>query len=976
MGSRPRTTYLVGRDVVLAEIAEERDSSTIAGRTIILAGEAGIGKTTLVRAFGEASRLLGFAVVEGVCVEIERRRPFGAFVDLLASCVRSFGEPKIRDLIVEHALFLKPLLGETAGDAPSPSQTPEDRYRIQSSMLALMESLARARAMVVIIEDLHWADEASLELFAYLARRIRHKRVLLVGTYRLDEVDRRHPLRPTIADLTNARLSHEIVLPRLTAAATGELVRASLHEHLSGRSLQEAADLIQTRCDGNPLFIEETIRLLLDSDELAQPDQDLTALRSRVRRAIPRSVNDVTLARFGRLSLETQELLTTAAVIGERVDLGIAAAVMDMPSASLAAALREAIDAGLLLETDEGAKFRHALTREAIRMSVLVADRRRLHGKVAEDMERRGVRAEELAYHFDEANLPERAIDFYERAAFATASISPAGAARALERAIELVTATDIRRTRLYTQLSDLLLIDGRTGRAEQMAIAALESAAENDLQSRSAAMAALGRVYREGEDWERNRVTLTGLRELVEPAGPSPMLARVYIELGICALGKDDAEATRLLEKATDVAEAVNDQTELVSALQILGVALYMQRRSAESLPVLERALGLARGVAAPRLMRSVMENLKDAHSEMGDESPEVERERRQQVRAFDRLHGVRAPRVLGQELEWLFADGDWDGVQRRSVEVDERGPSLMAQAQLYLGVITVGREGLQSGAGPLRSAYGDLAVLGRPDKAALALELGLLFAEVPEEVVEVALTMRDPLPTRWADPDERGLAALVGSIAARMLGDHKAAKQLSAMALEPRSYLKRRRYEACAAFSRAEIAREGGQLSEAIDGYKEAAFLSRGRIEWSSSWFESLAYLCLADSRVLRGGQGARTEAQRDFDASLGYWMDAKAAFYLRLLEARAQRLGLAYPVTARPQPRGAIPSDPLTKRQRQIAALVAEGLTNREIAERMTLSVRTAESHVEQIRAKLGFHTRAQIATWVTERLRREI
>jgi DNA-binding NarL/FixJ family response regulator len=125
------------------------------------------------------------------------------------------------------------------------------------------------------------------------------------------------------------------------------------------------------------------------------------------------------------------------------------------------------------------------------------------------------------------------------------------------------------------------------------------------------------------------------------------------------------------------------------------------------------------------------------------------------------------------------------------------------------------------------------------------------------------------------------------------------------------------------------------------------------------------------MADVRLELGGHAAKEAAQRDFDAALQYWLDAKATFYLHLMQERARLMGLAFPVDALPEDRRPKESDQLTKRQREIALLVADGMTNREIAERMSLSVRTAESHVEQIRTKLGFHTRAQIAAWVTER-----
>jgi DNA-binding CsgD family transcriptional regulator len=491
------------------------------------------------------------------------------------------------------------------------------------------------------------------------------------------------------------------------------------------------------------------------------------------------------------------------------------------------------------------------------------------------------------------------------------------------------------------------------------------------DVTAKSDAMAALARVYREREDWERNRAVLTSLRELVEPQGASATLADVYTELGLCMIPIDGAEALHLIDRAIDVAEAIDARIQLMFAVQMRGVALFIQDRSAESLPLLERAFDLARDTAQPRAMRSVMENLKEAHSELG-EAPERERERREEVRTFDRLHGVRAPRVLGQELEWLFTEGDWDLLLRRSIEVDDRVRHLTAVAHHYIAVVAVAREGFTAGRERLWSTYHDLAAVGLPDRAAMGMGLALLIADEHKEALRVAGDVAPaPLPDRWIHPDERGLVGLVGGIAARISGDHAAAGYLLDLALRPRLYLKKRRYKACVAFARAEVARRHGDLRAALASYVEAANESRCRIEGASSWFESLAYQFSAEVRLELGENGAQEAAQRDFIAGLRYWRDAAATFYLRLMRDRAHRLGLTFPADALPQERPFIQPDPLTDRQREIAMLIAGGATNRAIAEQMSLSVRTAESHVEQIRMKLGFKTRAQIAAWVTER-----
>ncbi len=188
---------LIGRDVELARLdALLRESLDRHGRTALVSGEAGIGKTALVHRFVQQARQLGARVLSGECTEIDARRPLGPFMDIARATNRLASLP----------------IGEKATAAT-------DRYRLYSAFTSLLADLARERPTVIVIEDLHWADEASLELFPYLARKLRDVPLLLLATYRSDELHRRHPLRPVLAELSRNRIAHDIALRRLDGAS-------------------------------------------------------------------------------------------------------------------------------------------------------------------------------------------------------------------------------------------------------------------------------------------------------------------------------------------------------------------------------------------------------------------------------------------------------------------------------------------------------------------------------------------------------------------------------------------------------------------------------------------------------------------------------------------------------------------------------------------------------------------------------------
>src|SRR2546430_5678554 len=261
---------LIGRETEMGRLgALLRESLTGHGRTVLVSGEAGVGKTAVLRQFVQQARREGARVLWGECTEIDARRPFGPFMDIARAANRVASLP------------VAPPDAATAGG---------DRYRLYSAFTALLADMARERPIVIVIEDLHWADEASLELFPHLARKLRDVPLLLIGTYRSDELHRRHPLRPVLAELSRNRAADDIALRRLSEDEVADFLRAALR--LERPPTPELRKAIFETCEGNPLFIEEVLRALAERGDVAYRQGSWHQTKDVADIAIPDTLRD------------------------------------------------------------------------------------------------------------------------------------------------------------------------------------------------------------------------------------------------------------------------------------------------------------------------------------------------------------------------------------------------------------------------------------------------------------------------------------------------------------------------------------------------------------------------------------------------------------------------------------------------------------------------------------------------------------
>ena len=431
----------VGRTEELARLAAAGDRA--AGGTptaVLVGGEAGVGKTRLVGEVVAGARAAGATVLAGGCVELGGEGvPFAPLIEALRGFVRDLDEPGLAQAAPRpcpvragppppRAAPRSPArdAADPGGAGPALSTTPgpwSEQGRLFELFLGLLERLGEERPAVLVVEDLHWADRSTRDLLAFLVRNLRHGRLLLLLTYRSDELHRRHPLRPFLAELDRGRRVERLELARFGRAE----VAAQLAGIQGAPVPAELAERIHARSGGNAFFVEELAAAAADGE-------------------LPPSLRDTLLARIELLAEPAQRVLGVAAAAGARVDHDLLAEVAGLPEPELLSALREAVSAQVLLvDAGDGTYgFRHALVKEAVYGELLPGERTRLHARFAAALAARDIAgdpgpAAELAWHWYAAHDLERALPAAVAAGLAAErAYAFAEAQRQFERALEL----------------------------------------------------------------------------------------------------------------------------------------------------------------------------------------------------------------------------------------------------------------------------------------------------------------------------------------------------------------------------------------------------------------------------------------------------------------------------------------------------------------------------------------------------------
>jgi tetratricopeptide (TPR) repeat protein len=360
------------------------------GGLLLIAGEPGIGKTSLVRLMSDEAASRGAKVLTSACYDLMVTPPYGPWIELFSR----FGD----------SIPLPSLPGDSQhGDAHRvPSQDALFANAFESLTVAASEG-----PLILVLEDMHWADAASLEFLRYVARQIGDIPILLIATYRDTDLDRRHPLNSMLPILVRESGATRINLRPLDVSAVTDLVGD--HYDLSPTDESRVVQYLLERAEGNPFFIEETLRTLEEEGIFTETDRGWQ-VGDLSRVLIPPLVQQVIEGRLARLDPKTRNLLEIASVIGQDVPLDIWQAASGASQDDLTSAIRDAIDLHVLEETAEPIplRFSHALVREALYFDLGLPQRRALHQAVGEALATRpSPNADAVAHHFLEAKTDQ-----------------------------------------------------------------------------------------------------------------------------------------------------------------------------------------------------------------------------------------------------------------------------------------------------------------------------------------------------------------------------------------------------------------------------------------------------------------------------------------------------------------------------------------------------------------------------------------
>ena len=977
----PTTEPFVGRRSEL-QLLHDALGGALAGRgrVVVLSGEAGIGKTRLAQEVATVALRRGMLALWGPCLEEPGAPPFLPWTRAMHACLRACSDERLPALLGREAAAAVEIAPELAARLPPDTAVPaigegdQARFRLFAAVAHFWRQMAALRPLVLILDNLHWADASSLRLLAFIAQDIGECRMLLLGSYREAGLSRQQPLAATLAELLNSRQFSRLPLQGLSLDETERLVAAA--SVVTPPAAAVAA--IHRRTEGNPLFLVETLRFL--RQEMAGADPRAAAA---LIETVPSGVRAVIGQRLNRLSAPCCALLAVAACIGRDFDLPLLAELAGSGSGSSSeSALLGPLDEALAQQVIEAVQpgpqyqFSHALIREVLYDELPAARRVALHGRIAESLQARhagdldAVLAQ-LAYHAAAAlpgGDPARALDIAQRAA------GRAAALMAFEEAL--------RCYRLALQLQERWLPAERARRC--------------------ALLLALGAVQMHTGENDASAVTLIDAATLARALGDAPLFAQAALgfENNGWRISRPGEQAAALLEEALAASDRF-DAALQVDLLAALCRACIFCGRQPQANAAQRRAVALARELALPqplfkalaaivparhdpaqldhrlRCAREALDVAERAgHMEWVDAltgwyfGDLVEKGELDAARALAQVHlriadAIRQPfmQTMGLASLTLLAayEGRFADAERLAGETFTLGQRFLpgnAQGAYSLQIFVLRRHQGRLGEvlAVLRGLVGSVPrdSLWQPGLALICAELEL--HEPAREAYE-ALTAGD-----FAGITRDGMwltnVVFAAEVCAR-LGDRPRAATLYRL-LEPyagRNVVTGTNIACFGAVDRYRgmLAALTGDDASAAAHFAAAVALDErggGRPWLAHSRFEWARWL------ARRGGDAAPARAQ--LGTALALSRELAMAGLARRCEALQRELDGGTAVT--PQA-----PDALSRREVEVLRLLSAGHSNQAIATRLFISPHTVAHHVRHILAKTDCRSRTEAAAW---------
>lgn len=988
---------LVGRqfDLTALHMLMDRKSSG-QGQAILISGEAGIGKSRLVAEAKTSAVQRGFLILEGHCFQTDSSFPYAPLLDLFRSYFSQYTPTSLADNMHSFVSTLSRLLPELALLFPNLATFPpplsvdpeEEKRRLFAAMTHFLTEQAAQHPVLLVVEDVHWCDSLSLDFLLHLARRCLHVPLLLLVTYRSDEL---HPqLRQWLTHFDRERLAQELLLERLSRSDVATMLHAILDTNQDIDA--DLLDTLYTCSEGNPFFVEELLKSLITTKELMFVDG--TWKRTLHRTFVPRSVQETVQQRTAYLSVDAKRLLTLAAVAGRRFNVTLLQNIMHCDETHLLILLKEVMTAQLVIEeaADQFA-FRHALTQQAISAELLARERQGLHRVIAETLESLATSSilrekylEDLAYHCYEADMWEQALAYAQEVGEKALTLY------AQQAAIEYLThavnaahhlsqtpSAQLYRTRgrAYETLGDFERARGDYERAFDA------SHAVHDGRMEWQSMIALGFLWT-GHDYEQAEVWFRQALALAEEIADPTLHAHSLNRLGNWMLNTGRIqEGLEVHQEALRLFEMQADRQGMAETFEMLGGAYFFIGEPARGVTdFFGRAIELFRGlgdhqtlfqVLAARAMDSSPETIEPTFSSL------LTRDECMQNAEEALLLARQTNSPSGQafvEMATTFVLSSFG----------EFGPALAhAQEALRIATAIEHQEWIAATNGALGHLY---LLLLEPEMAVAYLESGVAGAQtlgsmiwigyltpylalayiLKREFSRAEAVLKTILP-REQRPDnffERQVARVWGELAlaqgepaiALHVGEHLLVSAPGDMQ-QPIPHLLALKGEALLALK---------YLEEAVEALESAKLGAELRQAPSILW------------RILRA-LGQVYHLLKQEDSAQRVWSVAReiiTKLATTIDETALREHFLQTALSSIPQGKSLSPQvatsnlyGGLSAREREVAALIAQGSSNREIAASLVVSERTAEAHVSNILGKLGFTTRVQIAAWAVEK-----
>jgi DNA-binding CsgD family transcriptional regulator/tetratricopeptide (TPR) repeat protein len=989
VAGRGSSAPLVGRTEQLAALAAAFADARQGGhQALLIGGEAGVGKSRLLAEFAAAApdtRLLTAGCLQLGGDEL----PFTPFAAVLRGLVRELGTDKVAAMLpgwgTPELARLVPELGE-----PDQRRAPDvARTRLFEEMLTLLGRLAEPGPVILLIEDAHWADESTRSLLAFLIGQQRElPGVLVLMTFRSDELHRAHPLRPMLAELARIGWVHRIDLPRLTRRETGLLASQIL-----GR--EPDPDLVArlyARSEGNPLFAEELLRC-------ADLDHDL-----------PESLRDLLLGTVQRLPDATREVLRVASTGIEPYGPALLAVVTELDEEALTAALRPAVMANVLIASAEGYSYRHALICEAVSGDLLPGEDERQHARYASAIDADpslaapGRAAIEAAHHWYWAGDAVRALSgAWQAVAQATQSVAPAERLALIGRVLRLWdqvpdaaerTGTDRSGVLEQAMLTAELAGDHQRGLAfADAALAELRPAAElgppaaparvaSILCKRSVFKKFLGRPGGWADLQTALALVPAGAEADTDGLSTADAAARAEILLEMAPFGvtaRDracDEEALALARRSGAVRAEVN---ALLSLAVGATAPAFQAAPGSEALALIARARAIAArsGQIQAVLRAAVLEShLLEAAGEH-ERSAEVARQgmREAEANGLTRQHGTF---LAINTAESLFALGRWGQSLELAEHALELSPPTLHQSglQMRLAFVALATGQAEAAAEALSAARQALSDASHQDQYHLPLaDLAVrvrLAAHGPAAGLQEAIEVTERYDLSRTVPTYGWPLAVVLAHAGLAALRHAAGGQAETLAERAVTLLGRLRNQTGALPADGPLQRAYRLTFEAQISSADGSSTAQAAWDEAARAWEALRQpheLAIALTSAAEAGLANPAGPPGPGREAAGERL-RRAALLAAELGARpladtitslARRAGVPLGDKAQPRPDRL----GLTDREFDVLRLVAAGRSNRDIAADLFISAKTASVHVSNILAKLGAANRGEAA-----------